>query len=752
MRIPLTEPQSPRYLAINPKTNRVHLFVPFVAGLDISTDNTCKAMLELKHFFESGAIAELESYESALAFDISLLEAGSPLRQSKEERLVQIKQYLEAVKAMQKAYGPSISHFLKKPSNLYSIQLRPRAQDPYSKVENPVFTINRGNDRNGTPLSSLFNSMQASFANVSISEKTPQQKLVDATVAALPNDASLDDIKRALSETSLAEFNIPLDFTRLMEDEQGLLIKDKDKKHVQVAVDKAYIDEKYGVKLDTVQEYAEALLSICAPNLETTVETSPFYKSIDTRVGRAEHLSIMTQFYLGVLNVYCRARGLSEKNFGIVLDKDPVLSTDLVDTIAEVLSAGDNVERIVCDFCTVHEKEFGLSRVLNPEDKSMIQDKFSRAWRTVTATKENPHMDDFMLLDTEDSSDKAKLLSHNGLICTDFTNIVDTACPNQEFFDQIRQDKMEVSLSPQPSAIPEIEVDVETLLNNLNNVQWDKLPKAVKEACQKEPAFQHREFLDDAAKGKQEEAKILLEGASNKGALLRKVAKFTDYSGRTFECTAYEYAYWAKDRHMLRMLESYMKEDEETKAFLLQRVEEIEKNGLTYLQHGKTVTGSKHFDLSILINALDYYVKIYNGSNTWHEIEAAWMAVGKAQRDVPAHVAHEYCRPDRSFNPTPEVPVPTFNEETLPRVLTIYNSVTNVKSWFPLASSSSGLGFDFALVRAPGDGALAIVGVAGGCELLDLAAIRHLDEVRTADLTLSREYLNSPASFHGLSM
>jgi hypothetical protein len=121
MRIPLTEPQSTRYLAINPKTNCVHLFVPFVAGSDISTDNTCKATLELKTFFESGAIAELESYQSALEFDIALLSTENPLRQAKEERLAQITQYLEAVKAMQNAYGSSISHFLKKPSNLYSI-------------------------------------------------------------------------------------------------------------------------------------------------------------------------------------------------------------------------------------------------------------------------------------------------------------------------------------------------------------------------------------------------------------------------------------------------------------------------------------------------------------------------------------------------------------------------------------------------------------------------------------------------------
>ena len=76
----------------------------------------------------------------------------------------------------------------------------------------------------------------------------------------------------------------------------------------------------------------------------------------------------------------------------------------------------------------------------------------------------------------------------------------------------------------------------------------------------------------------------------------------TDYSGRTFKCTAYEYAYWAKDRHMCRMLEGSM--DEKTKALMLKRCEEIEKKGLTYTQNGKEIKGSKHFDLTPLKTAL----------------------------------------------------------------------------------------------------------------------------------------------------
>lgn len=52
MHIPLTEPTAPRYITINQETNQVHLMVPVVSGQEISTDNTCKATVALREFFD----------------------------------------------------------------------------------------------------------------------------------------------------------------------------------------------------------------------------------------------------------------------------------------------------------------------------------------------------------------------------------------------------------------------------------------------------------------------------------------------------------------------------------------------------------------------------------------------------------------------------------------------------------------------------------------------------------------------------
>jgi len=243
------------------------------------------------------------------------------------------------------------------------------------------------------------------------------------------------------------------------------------------------------------------------------------------------------------------------------------------------------------------------------------------------------------------------------------------------------------------------------------------------------------------ARGQQDEAHSML-GQFPK--LLLKCGDVTDYSGRTFnKITAYEYAYWAKDTHMCRMLETHMVNA--TKDFMLKRIDVMERDGLTYEQHGVVITHSKHFDFTPLKTALRRYVDGYDNwfaTSNWAAMKAAWMEVGIAQRDMPVHVVNEYCHPDRSFYPRPE-----FNEEALPRSLRFYNDNTNSEqALFPLdVSDTVGLGIDWAVAR--GEAVRA-----GHCVLApaapwymahsapaDLAAVSRLDEVRTVDLTQSRE-------------
>ena len=772
----------------------------------------------------------------------------------KEERLAQIKAYLEALIGMQAGYRERVNTFLSKPSNLYSIQLRPRHQDPVSHVVNPVFTINRSNHAiTGAPLSPLYNKMHEVFPGLTLGKPDPHKKLIEAVLAALPeherthavpDEASFARIQDVLTKKYIAE--LPKDI--------GLTVQNDFFKSVmsghdgKQTVDKAYIDGlmRY-VGNEKPEEYAAALLGLCAPSFETSQEGSPFYQVNNESPDQAERLSIMTQFYLAILNIHCRAQGISNKNFGEILDNNTALSQALVDAVSQALTNGAEVEEAIINFFNTRKKAFKLSRDVSLADKNAIQAKFEITYRTVTATKENPHMDDFMILDTEARDEHAVFFTQKGLICTDFSNIATTG-PNQAYFAEIREEAATHPdvMSPQDEAVMTVDIEPEALMDKLDDIQWDKLPQEVADACRALPAFQLRQFADDVAKGNQDEAKAILNASGDKQALLTTPAKFTDYSGRTFNCTAYQYAYWAKDTHMRRMLERHM--DDATKTFMFDKVNDMERAGLAYQQHGieyknphydvsfvlknlrpdefsqlqamvgqnvakinnatvddyqnlpfsateyeqlkkelaphasvwnwmlsclgsfeyfgyltypaffllsffitptaQAIASNLKFDFKSLITALDTYVTHYDN---WydHQRIAAWLDVGKAQREVPVHIANEYCRSDRSFHPCPK-----FKERTLPRELTVDNWVTSVKSWFPLTSSAFGLGVDFSLYRTSWEERARTYAslrfAPRPAALLDLAAVSQLVKVRTADLMKSHKILNVEAPNHGL--
>ncbi|OGV26319.1 MAG: hypothetical protein A3F18_00310, partial [Legionellales bacterium RIFCSPHIGHO2_12_FULL_37_14] len=598
MQIPLNEPSNFRYIHINPATNRVHLLVPFIAGIDVSTDNTCKSDVELRAFFEGGAFNELESYKSTLEFHLSLLEESDGHYRTKKERLDQINRYLEAVVSMRDSYTTMVNSFLSKPSNLYSIQLRPRVQDPMSRVVNPVFTINRGNDSRGTPLSLLYNKMHEIFPRLVLGKPDPRTDLINNILKILPRNATFDEIKHVLKSQCTEQFKIDIDDESWIRPVPG-------KKGIKEPVDKAHIDAFMGFSDNaSSKDYIDALLGICAPNLWRMIPRSPFYLGIyDDTAHQTESLSMMAQFYLGVLNVYCRAKGISDKNFGVILDGSPALSQELVEMVANALSHGEEVELAIVAFFNRHKNEFKLSRELNVQDKDAIVQKFETTYRTVTATKENPHMDDFMFLDIEAQGEHDIFITNKGLICTDASNIIPTTPQNQGYFAEVRHEARlhRDIVTPQDEPVITIDIEPEALMDKLSDVQWERLPKEVVEACRALPAFKVLELLDDVAKGKQDEAHAILESSEDKQTLLRTPGKFTDYSGRTFHCTAYEYAYWAKDKHMMRMLERHM--DDETRAFMSERVDTMEHSGLAYQQHGISYQNA-HYDMSFVLKKL----------------------------------------------------------------------------------------------------------------------------------------------------
>ena len=184
------------------------------------------------------------------------------------------------------------------------------------------------------------------------------------------------------------------------------------------------------------------------------------------------------------------------------------------------------------------------------------------------------------------------------------------------------------------------------------------------------------------AEGEQDQAEILLKGkppgmfsiGAVKGdpSLLLYYGDVTDLSGRTFHnITAFQYALWALDWHMWKMIQKYLPEPIQVEQFA-----ELESKGTRY---------GKHFCLDTLIEAMQTYNDKYEAWDD-KQRESHWCkVVGGAQRLLPAHVINEYCRPDCSLARR------IFWDAKLPRKRVSWK---NREDWF-----KTGLGTKFAWIQ-----------------------------------------------------
>jgi hypothetical protein len=252
--------------------------------------------------------------------------------------------------------------------------------------------------------------------------------------------------------------------------------------------------------------------------------------------------------------------------------------------------------------------------------------------------------------------------------------------------------------------------------------------------------------------GEQDKAEVILKRRPD---LLMIKGTATDYSGRKFTCTAFQYALWALDtRYMCSMMLDCLPcspDGERIKEGLLMQLFEQTSNGIEFQLDTRTVR-EKHYDFTPLLNALKTYVDNYDhwfAASNWAEMTRQWNeVVGLAQRYVPAHVAQHYCDPDETFYPTPN-----FNKPQFARVLHFYNYRSVVEShWFsPIISSNHGLGVDFGIARGARAASACNAGARCGLPLRrgvlwhsDFMAVTALSQIRTKDLEPLRERLQRP--------
>lgn len=206
-------------------------------------------------------------------------------------------------------------------------------------------------------------------------------------------------------------------------------------------------------------------------------------------------------------------------------------------------------------------------------------------------------------------------------------------------------------------------------------------------------------FLNHVVAGQQDEAEALLKQTPE---FALGAGNVTDHAKRTFRnITGFQYAVWALDWHMWRMIRKYLPPEEarlQSEGF---------GTGSWVKEHGEHVTWKK------LIDNYQTYIDKYNDWDS-NQCSKYWVQeIGGAQLILPMHVLQEYCEPSRPF-----YPVPNFKADIV--------LVRKLPEWLKLEK----IGVDYSLYRA---GVRDVSSRYYGCSLLfiDQNALVVLSDIRT---------------------
>ncbi len=444
--LPLAEPKTAEYIHIDSE-NRVHLLLPIVGGETVGLDNTCKTVMEMQTFFygkegkdkKPSALEVLSDYAIKLEQDIAFLqESGkfSELLAEKRHRLVQIQGYasiLEKVKdrfvkadAAFPEFPKAIHTMLERQSNCITIHLSPEHPDYFLRTKSPVFSLARPPavirdgyyvDHPVDRYAGLGPSLRAHL-RYGLGRSDSSSSNVKAQLIEEIGDYYKDKTKPTLAELQsyitrrvAEEFSQNVDLTK---DSSGMVL------------DADYFENILACPYDdcSVDEAASYILGgALADQFWSGLKQNNIFRPDDklTAEKNSEQLAMASEFFLANINIYCRAQGLSSKNFGPELDKK---AEDIAKRIAATISANGSVEEELFKIINELKRPLGLSRALNDEDKIKIKAEFTVQYNTI---KDSPHLDEFIFFLPEVQGD---FFNHKNRISLPFLDLITTTLPD----------------------------------------------------------------------------------------------------------------------------------------------------------------------------------------------------------------------------------------------------------------------------------------------------------------------------------
>ncbi|HAU0787542.1 TPA: hypothetical protein JBH67_14050 [Legionella pneumophila] len=97
----------------------------------------------------------------------------------------------------------------------------------------------------------------------------------------------------------------------------------------------------------------------------------------------ASELISLTEFFLAILNIFCRDQNLSEANFGAILDRNKQLTQHLAEVVIKALKEHQSVEEPLLKATCEKKRFFGISNWLDDSSLAKFKRDFIKLYNQI---------------------------------------------------------------------------------------------------------------------------------------------------------------------------------------------------------------------------------------------------------------------------------------------------------------------------------------------------------------------------------
>lgn len=509
----LQEKDRYEYILTDPDTNTLYLLMPIIGGEAIGIDNTCETLRETRVFLSkeyarhkggeannailTGAHEVLTQFKKDLTDDLATCGRKGEFENKipgKMSRLNQVVQYLEAINHVKShsnlnclndwlgEYPGVISDLLKTRSNAFAMLLDPKDPDTYTRMREYTFKLERSSYL--SHFTSILRTAYTDTAIKSLEVKTSRERLLDRVMSTYQtNFKGMNDddgaeetfgiIKILLKDEMVRTYpdyaeHIDLNHSRFA---SKYTTSDQNTLSFENADNICSFDDD-----STARDYADAILNCAIEDPFWTNENqteSPFnlfYK-------RADQLSIMTQFFMGLANMHAHAVGLTQCDFGALLDANTNLAKGVAKTVLEALRHDANVEVALLTYINKNINQFGYdTEPFRKDDIIILRRRFAELYNTIEPLD---HKDEFLVYFDDVNGD---FINHQSRISINFAKFMQMGfhTKNATFFQdkqasfikyRARQNQSDSKKSTEGDATLTRQIDLAVITGFANDVK-----------------------------------------------------------------------------------------------------------------------------------------------------------------------------------------------------------------------------------------------------------------------------------------